>query len=264
MKAKYMFVTALISAALLTMLVCSVFDGNSPMQYQGSFAADLTIAERRSTPGGRWIEARSLQAGDVLRGFYGRHYKVDRVVSSYQHSTVYNLKVAELHTYAVGKEGILVHNKGEKEEAGPPSEPEIAVQPLQEQTLIVPPQDAVRIEEFINYFDYDYQEPEDPRPFAFDFELSGCPWAEEHLLLHIGLQGRKIAYSDLPPTTSPCSLPKALWAWIGNGIGRSSWDWSKRHSGWISNKRSQSSGPLQVFGFRSLGDEKILLPAPTA
>jgi Ca-activated chloride channel family protein len=213
------------------------------------FAADLTVAERPSTPVGRWIEARSLQAGDVLRGIYGRHYKVDRVASSYQHSTVYNLKVAELHTYAVGKEGILVHNKAEKEAAGPPSEPEIAVQPLQEQTLIVPtqewnteeyarireqpflkamnnplstisidvdtasysnvrrflqqgqlpPQDAVRIEEFINYFDYDYPEPEDPRPFAFDFELSGCPWAEEHLLLHLGLQGRKIAYEDLPP-----------------------------------------------------------------
>ncbi len=63
----------------------------------------------------------------------------------------------------------------------------------------LPPQDAVRIEEFINYFDYDYPQPEDPRPFAFDLELSACPWAEEHLLLHIGLQGRKIAYEDLPP-----------------------------------------------------------------
>ena len=106
------------------------------------FAADLTVAERPSTPSGRWIEARHLQAGDVLRGFYGRHYKVDRVASSYQHSTVYNLKVAELHTYAVGKKGILVHNKGSKEEAGPTSESaEVAVQPLQEQTLIVPPQD---------------------------------------------------------------------------------------------------------------------------
>ena len=50
----------------------------------------------------------------------------------------------------------------------------------------VPP-DAVRIEEFINYFDYDYTDPADGEPFAVHTELSDCPWNEETELLMVGI-----------------------------------------------------------------------------
>ena len=63
----------------------------------------------------------------------------------------------------------------------------------------MPDKDAVRIEEFINYFCYDYAEPEDDTPFSFNVEVSGCPWNVENMLVHIGLQGKNIALEDLPP-----------------------------------------------------------------
>ncbi|OKL38726.1 vWA domain-containing protein [Pontibacter flavimaris] len=63
-----------------------------------------------------------------------------------------------------------------------------------------PPVDAVRIEEMINYFTYDYPQPTGEAPFAVYTELSACPWNKENQLLHIGLQGKEIATYNLPPS----------------------------------------------------------------
>jgi Ca-activated chloride channel family protein len=62
----------------------------------------------------------------------------------------------------------------------------------------LPPKDAVRIEEMINYFSYDYPEPTGNHPFSVYTELSECPWNERHQLLHIGLKGKSIDKSELP------------------------------------------------------------------
>ncbi|MGE0490171.1 MAG: von Willebrand factor type A domain-containing protein [Vulcanimicrobiota bacterium] len=62
-----------------------------------------------------------------------------------------------------------------------------------------PPKDAVRIEELVNYFSYDYPEPQGPVPFAVNTELSECPWNADHQLLRIGLQGRRIKEGATPP-----------------------------------------------------------------
>ncbi len=62
----------------------------------------------------------------------------------------------------------------------------------------MPPADAVRIEEMINYFDYDYPQPKGDHPFEVVTELSECPWQPEHRLLHIGLQGKKVSTETLP------------------------------------------------------------------
>lgn len=63
---------------------------------------------------------------------------------------------------------------------------------------IAPPKDAVRIEEMVNYFDYDYPQPTGEHPFEIITEIGDCPWASEHRLLHIGLQGKEIPMEDLP------------------------------------------------------------------
>ena len=63
----------------------------------------------------------------------------------------------------------------------------------------MPYPDAVRIEELINYFTYDYPEPEGEHPFSFNTEVSECPWNPENKLIHIGLQGRKVSFENLPP-----------------------------------------------------------------
>ena len=61
-----------------------------------------------------------------------------------------------------------------------------------------PPIDAVRIEEMINYFDYQYREPQGEDPFSVCTEISTAPWNEKHKLVHIGLQGKKVATENLP------------------------------------------------------------------
>ncbi|MEI6865628.1 von Willebrand factor type A domain-containing protein [Flavicella sp.] len=62
----------------------------------------------------------------------------------------------------------------------------------------MPPKDAVRIEEMINYFDYSYKQPENIEPFSINYELSSCPWNSESQLLHIGLQGKKLDFKKAP------------------------------------------------------------------
>ncbi len=64
----------------------------------------------------------------------------------------------------------------------------------------MPPKDAVRVEEMINYFNYNYDEPKGDRPFSTNTELAECPWNKQHLLLKIGIQGKKIKKENLPPT----------------------------------------------------------------
>lgn len=63
----------------------------------------------------------------------------------------------------------------------------------------LPPSDAVRIEEMINYFDYDYPEPKGEHPFAVVAEVADCPWNTEHRLVHIGLQGKSADYTNTKP-----------------------------------------------------------------
>lgn len=64
----------------------------------------------------------------------------------------------------------------------------------------LPPADAVRIEEMINYFRYDYPEPTGVHPFSVYTELAVCPWNPSHQLLHVGLKGKSIDKSSLPPS----------------------------------------------------------------
>ena len=63
---------------------------------------------------------------------------------------------------------------------------------------ILPPPDAVRIEEMINYFRYDYPDPEGVHPFSVYSELADCPWNSRHQLLLVGLRGKSIDKSSLP------------------------------------------------------------------
>ncbi len=64
----------------------------------------------------------------------------------------------------------------------------------------LPPKDAVRIEEMINYFGYDYKNPKSNDPFSINTELSQAPWNEDHLILQVGLQGKRIELDELPPS----------------------------------------------------------------
>jgi len=60
------------------------------------------------------------------------------------------------------------------------------------------PKDAVKIEEMINYFNYNYPQPKDKHPFAIDTEYAQTPWNKDTKLVKIGLQGKVIPLDDVP------------------------------------------------------------------
>lgn len=62
----------------------------------------------------------------------------------------------------------------------------------------MPPADAVRIEEMINYFSYDYKVPQDKVPFAVSTTYTTCPWNKEHELVHIGMKSSEIQMDEAP------------------------------------------------------------------
>lgn len=63
----------------------------------------------------------------------------------------------------------------------------------------LPPKDAVRVEEMINYFHYDYPNPRGAHPFSVTTELGRAPWNPAHRLALIGLQGQRMSLGELPP-----------------------------------------------------------------
>jgi Ca-activated chloride channel family protein len=63
----------------------------------------------------------------------------------------------------------------------------------------MPPADAVRVEELINYFPYDYALPTDQRPFAVHTALAPAPWNADRVLLRIAIKGQDVAKAKLPP-----------------------------------------------------------------
>lgn len=63
-----------------------------------------------------------------------------------------------------------------------------------------PYKDIARIEEMINYFNYDYKDPNGEHPFSINTEISYAPWNKKHRLVHIGIQGKKLDYENTDPS----------------------------------------------------------------
>ncbi len=66
----------------------------------------------------------------------------------------------------------------------------------------LPPPDAVRIEELVNYFAYDYPEPKGEHPFSITTEYADSPWKADSKLFLIGIQGKRLDFNSL----KPCNL----------------------------------------------------------
>ena len=64
----------------------------------------------------------------------------------------------------------------------------------------LPPRNAVRIEELVNYFRYDYPEPADGSPFSVNVDVATCPWNPQNKLARVGLKARTIAEDKRPAT----------------------------------------------------------------
>jgi Ca-activated chloride channel family protein len=72
----------------------------------------------------------------------------------------------------------------------------------------LPPAGAVRIEEMINYFKYDYPQPQGSKPFTVSTEMDTCAWNKDHVLALIGLQGKNIPTETLPGSNLVLRLRK--------------------------------------------------------
>lgn len=64
---------------------------------------------------------------------------------------------------------------------------------------LMPPPDAVRLEEMVNYFTYSYPQPAGNEPFSVTSEVAGCPWDPTHRLMRIGIQGRNLDEWKMAP-----------------------------------------------------------------
>jgi Ca-activated chloride channel family protein len=64
----------------------------------------------------------------------------------------------------------------------------------------MPPADSIRIEELVNYFQYDYPQPKGEDPFSVNMELASCPWSDGHKLLRVGLKGKEVHVKERPST----------------------------------------------------------------
>jgi Ca-activated chloride channel family protein len=64
----------------------------------------------------------------------------------------------------------------------------------------LPPKEAVRLEEMVNYFEYDYPQPVGNVPFSVTNEVAACPWNAKHKIVSIGLQGKKVSLDNTPPS----------------------------------------------------------------
>jgi Ca-activated chloride channel family protein len=62
----------------------------------------------------------------------------------------------------------------------------------------LPPKDAIRIEEWVNYFHYDYPQPTGNAPFAVSTEVTSCPWNAQHKLVRIGIKGKELREENVP------------------------------------------------------------------
>jgi Ca-activated chloride channel family protein len=63
----------------------------------------------------------------------------------------------------------------------------------------LPPPDAIRIEELLNYFAYEYEQPDPDQPFSVDVELARAPWESSHLIARVGIQGREPSATERRP-----------------------------------------------------------------
>ncbi|MBO4857858.1 MAG: von Willebrand factor type A domain-containing protein [Treponema sp.] len=62
----------------------------------------------------------------------------------------------------------------------------------------LPAADSVRIEEYLNYFTFDYDDPTDGATVSLNSEISACPWNNEHYLVRLGIKGKSVAKENIP------------------------------------------------------------------
>ena len=82
----------------------------------------------------------------------------------------------------------------------------------------MPGKDAIRVEEFVNYFSYGYEEPRGSDPLKISYEVAPCPWNKQHKLVRIGVKAKEIPSENLPKTNFVFLIDVSGSMWGGNRL----------------------------------------------
>ncbi|HRH10713.1 MAG TPA: von Willebrand factor type A domain-containing protein [Bacteroidia bacterium] len=149
----------------------------------------------------------------------------------------YKLKCAESYAYSPSPSGVAMQefNTEEYSKINDNEFKEVSKNPLSTMSIDVdrasysnmrrfitqgslPPADAVRVEEMINYFSYDYKQPEGNVPFSITTEYSECAWNKKHNLVHIGIQGKEVNTTSMPANNLVFLLDVSGSMWSANKL----------------------------------------------
>lgn len=157
----------------------AVYDRLSAVRYRRSMYARWELGSQPSMPGRQFEQWHGSEDGDGI----GPGASGDKYERIYENPFVPAIGGEAVSTFSVDVDTASYANVRQMLQSGH-----------------MPPADAVRLEELVNYFDYGYEGPsaESEAPFAAHVETAECPWQPKHRLVRIGVKGREVATEKRP------------------------------------------------------------------
>src|ERR1700756_173186 len=156
--------------------------GGVPAQYADA-KSGIVSNNNTTTSVFNYAAKKQDKANKVVQEKTAEETYVNEEYSMYKESTYNPAANQPLSTFAIDVDGASYSNARRLLEQG-----------------MLPQKDAVRVEEFINYFPYNYPQPKDDTPFSITTEYAACPWDKNHNLLQIGLKGKEVDFENAPPS----------------------------------------------------------------
>lgn len=157
--------------------------GTAIVLFQGQFAADRLMFSGKAMPSGAVAEVARMPMAAPQPGFVRPPQWNTEEYKRLQDNNFQEVRTSPLSTFSIDVDTASYSNIRRFLNSGG-----------------LPPADAVRTEELLNYFTYDYPQPTGEHPVAVTTEIGDSPWNPERKLLLLGLQGKNIATENLPPS----------------------------------------------------------------
>ena len=157
--------------------------GTAIVLFQGQFAADRLMFSGKAMPSGSVAEVARMPMAPPQPGFVRPPQWNTEEYKRLQENNFQEVRTSPLSTFSIDVDTASYSNIRRFLNSGG-----------------LPPADAVRTEELLNYFTYDYPQPTSEHPVAVTTEIGDSPWNPERKLLLLGLQGKNIATENLPPS----------------------------------------------------------------
>ena len=157
--------------------------GTAIVLFQGQFAADRLMFSGKAMPSGAVAEVARMPMAPPQPGFVRPPQWNTEEYKRLQENNFQEVRTSPLSTFSIDVDTASYSNIRRFINSGG-----------------LPPVDAVRTEELLNYFTYEYPQPTGEHPVAVTTEIGDSPWNPERKLLLLGIQGKNIATENLPPS----------------------------------------------------------------